>query len=73
MPDAKKPNTSPVRTGPLVLMIDDFSEHDRTRRIPIIACSGVDDPPRTQVAWADAVRAKPCVHWSSCCRRFRRS
>ena len=33
---------------------------DRTRRIPIIACSGGDEPPRTRDGWVDAVLAKPC-------------
>ncbi len=33
---------------------------DRTRHIPIIACSGNDAPSGTHYPWADAVLAKPC-------------
>jgi two-component system, cell cycle response regulator DivK len=40
--------------------IRELRADDRTRRIPIIACSGDDDPPPTQDAWADVVLAKPC-------------
>jgi len=33
---------------------------DRTRRIPIIACSGAEAPSDTDDFWADALLAKPC-------------
>jgi CheY-like chemotaxis protein len=33
---------------------------DRTRRIPIIACSGADEPPHAHDAWVDAMLTKPC-------------
>jgi CheY-like chemotaxis protein len=33
---------------------------ERTRRIPIIACSGNDSPRGTHAPWADAVLTKPC-------------
>jgi CheY-like chemotaxis protein len=33
---------------------------ERTRRIPIIACSGGDEPPRAEDAWVDAMLTKPC-------------
>jgi CheY-like chemotaxis protein len=34
---------------------------DRTRRIPIIACSGDDAPSGTHDSWADALLTKPCT------------
>jgi CheY-like chemotaxis protein len=33
---------------------------ERTRRIPIIACSGEEAPSGTHDSWADAVLTKPC-------------
>jgi CheY-like chemotaxis protein len=33
---------------------------DRTRHIPIIACSGEEAPSGTHDSWADAVLTKPC-------------
>ena len=33
---------------------------DRTRRIPIIACSGAEAPSDTDEVWADALLTKPC-------------
>jgi two-component system response regulator MprA len=33
---------------------------ERTRRIPIIACSGDDAPAHAHDAWVDAMLSKPC-------------
>jgi DNA-binding response OmpR family regulator len=40
--------------------IRELRADDRTRRIPIIACSGGDDPSPTEGAWVDAMLTKPC-------------
>jgi two-component system response regulator CpxR len=40
--------------------IRELRADERTRRIPIIACSGGDEPPQADNAWVDAVLAKPC-------------
>jgi DNA-binding response OmpR family regulator len=40
--------------------IRELRADERTRRIPIIACSGRDDPPQAQDVWVDATLTKPC-------------
>jgi CheY-like chemotaxis protein len=40
--------------------IRELRADDRTRRIPIIACSGGNESPEMQDVWVDAVLTKPC-------------
>ena len=50
--------TMPIRDG--WETIRRLRADDRTRHIPIIACSGEEAPSGTHDSWVDAVLTKPC-------------